>query len=72
MERRYFIVIFRYGLVQGDALNSEQPADCVEQPAGDIARNIRVLVLKLFAEFLSADGKYVDYQVSLVIYFAFD
>jgi hypothetical protein len=44
------------------ALNTSELAECVQRPAGEVAEDIRRLILKLFADFLSPDGKYVDYK----------
>jgi len=54
--------LYRYGLTLAHGLNTEMTAECVTQPAGTISQTIRKLTLKLFAEFLSEDGKYVDYK----------
>ena len=35
-------------------------------PADQAAQDIRKVVLKLFADFLSPDGKYVDYKVIIL------
>ena len=55
--------MFRYGVLQGTGLNRDYYSDCVAAPAGRTAQSIRHLVLKLFNQFLSEDGKYVDYKV---------
>lgn len=46
----------------GRALNAQEISKCVQRPANEIAEGLRRLILKLFADFLSKDGKYVDYK----------
>ena len=45
------------------ALNTEFPVQHQQVDAPDVAARIRKLILKLFAQFISEDGKFVDYQV---------
>ena len=56
---------FRFGLSYLSGLNTEYPPECVSPPADQAAQDIRKVVLKLFADFLSPDGKYVDYKVTI-------
>lgn len=44
------------------ALNSGQTAACCPIPAAELSLILRDLILKLFSQHLSADGKYVDYK----------
>ncbi len=44
------------------ALNANQISECVQRPAGEIADDMRKLTLKLFSDFLSPDGRFVDYK----------
>lgn len=44
------------------ALNTEFPVQHQQVDAPDVAARIRKLILKLFAQFISEDGKFVDYQ----------
>ena len=57
-------IFIRYQPV-GDApgLNREYPVETTHQlSAPQIAQNIRKLILKLFSQHISADGKFVDYK----------
>ncbi|XP_023325564.1 uncharacterized protein LOC111699192 [Eurytemora carolleeae] len=54
--------LYRFGLSYLSGLNTEYPPECVSPPADQAAQDIRKVVLKLFADFLSPDGKYVDYK----------
>ncbi|XP_068602331.1 uncharacterized protein zgc:152951 [Brachionichthys hirsutus] len=54
-----------YRLLQDDpnsALNTGQTAVCAPIEAADISLLLREMILKLFSEHLSADGKSVDYK----------
>ncbi|XP_071960579.1 uncharacterized protein [Antedon mediterranea] len=54
-----------YRLIENDesmALNSGLPSDCPPRPAGEIGEILRRLILNIFNEFLSEDGKSVDYK----------
>eukprot|EP00095_Tigriopus_kingsejongensis_P004820 maker-scaffold769_size100554-snap-gene-0.19 protein:Tk04820 transcript:maker-scaffold769_size100554-snap-gene-0.19-mRNA-1 annotation:"PREDICTED: uncharacterized protein LOC102804375" len=44
------------------ALNAGEMAKCVQRPAAEIAENLRKLILKLFGDYLSKDGRTVDYK----------
>ena len=57
-------IFIRYQPI-GDApgLNREYPVETTHQlSAPQIAQNIRKLILKLFSQHISADGKFVDYK----------
>ncbi|XP_029348854.1 uncharacterized protein LOC115035256 [Echeneis naucrates] len=54
-----------YRLLEDDphsALNTGQTASCTPIQAAELSLLLRELILKLFSEHLSADGKYVDYK----------
>ncbi|XP_053295572.1 uncharacterized protein zgc:152951 [Pleuronectes platessa] len=54
-----------YRLLEDDphsALNAGQTAGCSVKPAAELSLLLRELILKLFSEHLSADGKSVDYN----------
>ncbi|XP_061547657.1 uncharacterized protein zgc:152951 [Phycodurus eques] len=54
-----------YRLMEDDphsALNAGQTASCIPVEAAEISLRLRELILKLFSEHLSADGKSVDYK----------
>ncbi|XP_062258421.1 uncharacterized protein zgc:152951 isoform X1 [Platichthys flesus] len=54
-----------YRLLEDDphsALNAGQTAGCSVKPAAELSLLLRELILKLFSEHLSADGKSVDYK----------
>lgn len=44
------------------ALNKDQVNNCAQRQAGEVAEDLRKLILEIFASFLSADGKKVDYK----------
>ena len=44
------------------ALNANEIAQCVQRQAGEIAEDLRKLILKLYGDFLSSDGRVVDYK----------
>lgn len=46
----------------GKALNAFALSECVQRPAVEIAEDLRKIIMKLYADFLSSDGKYVDYK----------
>ena len=48
-------------LLDSKGLNSGQVAECKVKDADTMARDLRKVVLKLFADFLSEDGRRVDY-----------
>ena len=48
-------------LLDSKGLNSGQVAECKVRDADTMARDLRKVVLKLFADFLSEDGRRVDY-----------
>ena len=48
-------------LLDSRGLNSGQLAECKVRDADTMARDLRKVVLKLFADFLSEDGRRVDY-----------
>ena len=60
-------IYFRYGLSFVSGLNTEFAPECVSPPADKAAQDIRQLVLELFSDFLSPNGKYVDYKVWIKI-----
>ncbi|ESP05372.1 hypothetical protein LOTGIDRAFT_227994 [Lottia gigantea] len=45
-----------------DALNSGGMSDCKPRPAAELGADLRKLILRLYAAFLSPDGKKVDYK----------
>lgn len=49
-------------LSSAKALNSDVISDCVQRPANDVAEDLRKLILKIFAQYLSPDGRSVDYK----------
>lgn len=54
-----------YRLLEDDphsALNAGQTASCTPIPAAELSLLLREMILKLFSEHLSADGKSVDYK----------
>ncbi|XP_056018682.1 uncharacterized protein LOC125670590 isoform X2 [Ostrea edulis] len=54
-----------YRLLDDDdstALNAGEMSECGPRPAGDLGEDIRKLILKIYAAFLSKDGKKVDYK----------
>ncbi|XP_058471459.1 uncharacterized protein zgc:152951 isoform X1 [Solea solea] len=54
-----------YRLLEDDphsALNAGQTASCTPLQAGELSLLLREMILKLFSEHLSADGKSVDYK----------
>lgn len=53
--------LYQLGNSDSGALNAGDPT-CVARPAGEMSKDIRNVVLKLFAQFLSSDGKFVDYK----------
>ena len=44
------------------ALNTDQVNNCAQRKAGDVAEDLRKLILQIFASFLSSDGRKVDYK----------
>ncbi|XP_059099524.1 uncharacterized protein LOC131893495 isoform X1 [Tigriopus californicus] len=44
------------------ALNAGEMSQCVQRPAGEVAEHLRKLILQLFGDYLSKDGKTVDYK----------
>jgi len=56
-------VLYRYNpSSKSGVLNTEFPVQDEQINAPDVAARIRKLILKLFAQFISEDGKFVDYQ----------
>lgn len=54
-----------YRLLEDDesnALNADVSSDCQPRPAADVGELLRKFILQLYAKYLSADGKGVDYQ----------
>lgn len=45
----------------GSALNNDKINNCAQRPATEVAEDLRKLILKIYAVFLSNDGKSVDY-----------
>ena len=54
--------IYQLGHVSSNALNADQVNNCAQRKAGDVAEDLRKLILQIFATFLSNDGKKVDYN----------
>ncbi|XP_065175504.1 uncharacterized protein LOC135805404 [Sycon ciliatum] len=55
---------FFYRLVEDDeseALNTKFPSELEPMPAAQLSENLRRLILKLYADYLSDDGRSVDY-----------
>lgn len=48
--------------LSNQALNKDKVNTCAQRPAGEVAEDLRKLILQIFATFLSADGKKVDYK----------
>ena len=48
--------------VNSNALNADQVNNCAQRKAGDVAEDLRKLILQIFATFLSNDGRKVDYN----------
>ena len=46
----------------GQALNGDQVNNCAQRKAGEVAEDLRKLILQIFAAFLSKDGRSVDYK----------
>ena len=44
------------------SLNTDQVNNCAQRKAGDVAEDLRKLILQIFASFLSSDGRKVDYK----------
>jgi len=57
----FVLYIYKNGDKSG-ALNTEFPVQHQQVDAPNVAARIRKLILKLFAQFISEDGKFVDYQ----------
>lgn len=54
-----------YRLMDDDestALNAGEMSTCEPRPAGELGEDIRKLILKIYAAFLSSDGKKVNYK----------
>ena len=43
-------------------LNASEISKCVQRSPGELSENLPKMILKLFSDFLSPDGKYVDYK----------
>lgn len=53
-----------YRLLEDDDTNALNagPSDCNPRPAGDLGEDLRKLILKIYSNYLSSDGKRVNYK----------